>query len=561
MIERRAIAGLILLFGALIFVDPPGARLVEPDESRYAEIPREMLVTGDFITPRLNGAHYFEKPPFLYWANAASIALFGRTELAARLPTRLAALGTAVLLIVELGSAEVAGWGAWSALIFLSAPLGWGLARFNLTDGMLTFWLTVAFLALRRYLREREEGGAGIRAAILLGVGTAFATLTKGLIGIVFPGLVLVLWAAIVGRWRRVWELLRSPAPLVFLVLALPWFILVQRANPQFARIFFIREHLERFATPEASRPGPIYYFVATFVAGFLPWTVLFPRGLAKLAGWSAPQGWRAALEAHRDELFFALWFFVILVFFSLSHSKLVPYILPAFPAAAALTARGILGRSARFAPALAVHAVVVTLAVLVGLGLGVASGELRRYGVTAVAGLGGSLLVLGAWIGAFLARREGEDGRRSIYPTVLGWAGLYAAILLAFPRVAEDLSAHDVALAAARAERKVTSSGHARVVAYKCYPQIFPWELGHPITVAAYVDELGSDGVRPAELYWSREELLRRWNAHEPLIVVTRWRTFPELRSASVRPRTIASNRKYVLVTNTPRARTLARR
>ena len=105
MRHRRTVAALILLFALLAFFELPGSWLIEPDEARYAEVPREMLATGDFVTPRLDAAHYFEKPPLLYWANAASIALLGPTPFAARLPTRLAALATVALLIGSLGSA------------------------------------------------------------------------------------------------------------------------------------------------------------------------------------------------------------------------------------------------------------------------------------------------------------------------------------------------------------------------------------------------------------------------------------------------------------------------
>src|SRR6185437_2335896 len=494
------------VFVALLFAELPGSWLIEPDEARYAEVPREMLARHDFVTPYLNDAHYFEKPPLLYWVNAASMKVFGLDAYAARLPTRLAAVGTAVMLAVELETPELAGWGWWAALMLLSAPLSFVLGRYNLTDGVLTCAMTGAFLALRRFLAARERNARAPGALAALGACVALAMLAKGLIGIVFPGLVLIIWAGATGRWRRIGEALWSPAPVVFLLVAVPWFVLVERANPGFASIFFIREHVARFATGEAKRSGPIYYFVAAFLAGFVPWIFIAPRTVRQVV-----EAWRARAAARADDLFFAIWFVVILVFFSVSRSKLLPYILPAFPAAAALAARAVLVRTDSVKRALVAHAIVITLVALGGVGFGWASGELARYRAVPFAVLGAVLLMAGAWAAVALARTH---GRRAMFPAALGWAGLYLAIILAMPRVANDLSAHDLALSAAHADS-------ALVVSYRCYPQEFPWVLRHPIAVADYTDELGSDGVRPASLYWSRDEFWKRWNSGERLVVV----------------------------------------
>jgi len=536
--ERRALVALLLVFTALLFFELPGSWLIEPDEARYAEVPREMLASHDFVTPELNGAHYFEKPPLLYWANAASMRVFGLTPYAARLPTRLAALGTAALLVVELETPALPGWGLWAALILLSAPLSFVLGRYNLTDGVLTLALTGAFFALRRFLAAREAGAPARGALAALGAWVALAMLAKGLIGIVFPGLVLLVWAAVTGRWRRVGEALWSPAPLVFLALAAPWFVLVERAAPGFAAIFFVREHFARFATGEARRSGPFYYFVAAFLAGFLPWTFVTAGSVRQIL-----DAWRARAAAHADELFFAIWFVVVLVFFSVSRSKLLPYILPAFPAAAALVARALLTRADSVRRALVAHAVVVTLVAEGGLAYGVASGELHRYAVLPLAALGAALLVAGAWTAVARAR---VHQRRALFPAALGWGGVYLAIVLAMPRVADDLSAHGLARIAA-------STPGAEVVSYRCYPQEFPWVLRHPIAVADYVDELGSDGARPAALYWSRAEFWKRWNSAERLVVVIKRHARAEF-DASHSPGTpLGENRRYVVLANFP--------
>jgi len=534
--ERRALIALVLVFVALLFAELPGSWLIEPDEARYAEVPREMLARHDFVTPYLNDAHYFEKPPLLYWVNAASMKVFGLDAYAARLPTRLAAVGTAAMLAIELDSPALPGWGLWAALILLSAPLSFVLGRYNLTDGVLTCAMTGAFLALRRFVMARERGASARGALAALGACVALAVLAKGLIGIVFPGLVLIAWAAATGRWRRIGEALWSPAPVVFAAVAIPWFVLVERASPGFASIFFIREHFARFATGEARRSGPVYYFVAAFLVGFVPWIFVAPRTVRQVV-----DAWRARAAAYADDLFFAIWFVVILVFFSVSRSKLLPYILPAFPAAAALSARALLVRGESVRRAVLVHAIVVTVAAVGGMVFGAASGELQRYHALAIAVLGVVLLMGGAWTAVALARTH---GRRALFPAALGWAGLYLAITLAMPRLAEDLSAHDLALTAGHAD-------NALVVSYRCYPQEFPWALRHPIAVADYIDELGSDGVRPASLYWSRDEFWKRWNSGEHLVVVIKRRARAEFDAAPMHGTSLGANRRYVVLAN----------
>ena len=373
------------IFVVLLFLELPDSRLFDPDESRYAEIPREMLASRDFLTPRLNGANYFEKPPLFYWAEALSFSIFGRNAFAARLPSRLAAMGMAALLAFGFGASSVPASGIWAALIYLSAPLPFALGRFNTMDGVLTFAVTLCFFCLHGFLSAREQGKAGRVCLAGLGASAAAAVMTKGLIGIAFPVLVLFLWVAILGKWKRLSDVIFSPAPWVCLLLCSPWIILMEKAHPGFLRFFFIHEHIQRFTTFEAHHHGPAYFFVLIFLAGFLPWTFLSGRALHPLRF--------LRLESPRegnDELFFYLWFYVVLVFFSFSRSKLITYILPAFPAASVLVARR---------------------------------------------------LVAGRPV----------PNRFLLFPAVAGWAGLYLVGIFALPSIAKDWSAHDLAVTASR--------------------------------------------------------------------------------------------------------------
>ena len=231
----------------MVWLEPAGSGLAEPDETRYAEIPREMLAAGDLLVPRLNGVPYFEKPPLLYWVNAASLRVFGETPWAARFPTRLAGLGT--LLLILVAARGIGAGGLSAAVLFLAAPIGFLFSRTNLTDGLLTFFFTATLLAGRAAVLRREEKRPWLGMSAIFGAACAAAFLTKGLIALVLPASIFFIWAVSTGRFvATLRTLVLSPAPLVFLLLALPWFLAVERRHPGFLDFFFIREHFQRFA-------------------------------------------------------------------------------------------------------------------------------------------------------------------------------------------------------------------------------------------------------------------------------------------------------------------------
>lgn len=319
----------------LVVFELPGSWLFDQDETRYAEVGREMLATGDWVTPRLDYAHYFEKPPLTYWLNAASIGAFGNNPYAVRLPARVAALGTALLLLLLGRGIGPAGTGRWAAVFWLSAPLTLVLSRMNLTDGPLTLLLTAEFLCLMGFLAAPPWSRRSMAWLAGTGVAAGLAVLTKGLVALALPGLVLLAWAAVTGRWMRVLESLLSPAPILCLAIAVPWFLRVEEANPGFTRRFIVEEHFTRFTTGDTARNHFLGFPAAVLLAGFLPWVLLlrgpgralFPLRLARLQ--EDPAG-----------VFLWLWFLSTPLFFALSKSTLAPYVLPSVPAGALLCAR-----------------------------------------------------------------------------------------------------------------------------------------------------------------------------------------------------------------------------
>lgn len=307
--------------------------LIEVDDARYAEIPREMVLRGDWITPHLNEFAYVEKPPLWYWLCAASYSVFGVSEAAARLPLAL------LSLLTLLGTAWLGSWlydprRGWTAAAILgSTLLFFGLSHCITPDSGLTVWLLwcTAF-QLRALLRPEDAGWAAPAAWAC----AALAFLSKGLVGLVFPAA----WASLAlldGELRpRLRAFLRPAGPLLFLLIAAPWFLVMEHRHPGFLRFFFYEHHVLRFATQKFGRDQPWFFYLLVLPAAFLPWT---PAGAAALAR-VLPE-WRGG---DRRSAALAAWVLLVAAFFSKSHSKLITYILPVFPHLALLAAGAVSG-------------------------------------------------------------------------------------------------------------------------------------------------------------------------------------------------------------------------
>jgi 4-amino-4-deoxy-L-arabinose transferase-like glycosyltransferase len=326
MLGAAAMMGTVLWF-ALLAERP----LFDPDEGRYAEIPREMLSGGDWVIPHLNALVYLEKPPLQYWLTALSFRAFGENEFAARLCTGLA--GYLSLATVFLLGRKLWGFDAGvRALLLTSASTLFVLLGHQLTLDMLLSFCSTA--ALGAFLMAQSRRGESWRAWMLgCWAAMALAVLTKGLIGVLIPAATSCVYVL----WQRDWTLLRRlnlrwGLPL-FTAIAAPWFVLAARANPQFLKFFFVREHFQRFLTPIEHRTQPWWFFAPVLVVGIMPWLPQAARALAVPFAERAPRG---QFDAAR---LLWIWSVFVLIFFSCSDSKLIPYILPAVPALALLCA------------------------------------------------------------------------------------------------------------------------------------------------------------------------------------------------------------------------------
>ena len=310
--------------------------LANPDEGRYAEIPREMIERGDWITPTLNYTPYFEKPPLAYWLTAVSLKLFGEHEWAIRLIPALAAL-LGMLIAYRLSRRTVGPAAArWAPLLLFTSPLYFAMARIPLTDTVFAVCLAAAMAAWWEW--ERSEGQSrwlGPATGVLVGL----AILTKGPVAVVlFVGSVgLYLLATRRLTWRRVGG--GAFAVLVGCAVAAPWFLAAQHYNPGFANYFFIVQNFDRFSGENFSEHvKPVWYFLPMAVLGMGMWAAMWPWAIARI-----PAAWRNSQPDQRQAwLYLASWAVFPVFFFSLSSCKLVTYILPIQWSLAALSAYGI---------------------------------------------------------------------------------------------------------------------------------------------------------------------------------------------------------------------------
>ena len=335
---RSSLLSLWFFLGFLPLLVRP---LWEPDEGRYGEIPREMLATGDWLTPHLNGVLYFEKPPLQYWLSALSMKLFGVNGAAARLPLALASalfLWAAWSLAKRLGAREP----LWAPFLAATGLLGFLMGQFLTLDALFSAFLVAGIAAFVEAVAQRHEGRLGTAWTLASFTLLAAAMLTKGLAEVILSGGILVFSLAF--AWKDVdlrKAVLRTALdPLgwaLYLALVVPWFWLVNRANPGHAQFFFIHEHFTRFLTHEHARQGSNnwlldkLYFVGVLALGLLPW--LSATLVALRRTWTFLKGRGPQSQDHLARwsiAIVALSFLWPLVFFSASGSKLAPYILPA---------------------------------------------------------------------------------------------------------------------------------------------------------------------------------------------------------------------------------------
>ncbi|WP_457551457.1 phospholipid carrier-dependent glycosyltransferase [Desulfobacula sp.] len=330
---KRLIVLISFIF-LILYVLPLDLRpLAIPDEVRYAEIPREMVVSGDWIVPRLNGLLYFEKPVMGYWLNGLAIKMFGETSFSVRITSAVSA-GLSALMVFFLTTRFLNSRkrGILATSVFLTFFLVYGLGVFNVLDGMFSFFLTacIGFFFLAWSSRDRPGSHKGYM--IIAGIFCGFAFLTKGFLAFAVPISVIVPFLLWERDYKKIFSMSWIPI-LVALIIALPWSALVNLKAPDYWHYFFWNEHVKRFFSDNAQHEASFFYFFIVLPGALLPWTFLAPASFAGLK--------QKGLQTPFLRYAFC-WFFFPFLLFSISSGKLMTYILPVFPALGILLSTGL---------------------------------------------------------------------------------------------------------------------------------------------------------------------------------------------------------------------------
>jgi 4-amino-4-deoxy-L-arabinose transferase-like glycosyltransferase len=327
-LDRPGLATLLLFAWVMLgaWIRP----LSLPDEGRYVGVAWEMVRSGDWLTPTLNGLPYFHKPPLFYWLTAVSIKAFGTVDLAMRLASMLAAALIAFAgarVLIRWHSAQMA---RWYLLVLATLPYSYLGSQFANHDMLVAAFISSAVLFAADALLSSDQAQPWHRSMLLAWACVALGLLSKGLIGIVLPAGVMLLWILVQRRWSWLIKLLWWPGIVLFALIAVPWFVLMQLKFPEFFDYFFIHQHFERFTETGFNNMNPWWFYPGVIAVLCLPWSVLL-LGQVKLRTQSTTH---AALR-HLQWV----WVVVIVGFFSIPASKLIGYVLPAIPAIAMLIA------------------------------------------------------------------------------------------------------------------------------------------------------------------------------------------------------------------------------
>jgi 4-amino-4-deoxy-L-arabinose transferase-like glycosyltransferase len=544
--SSRQLLWLLVVVAVVWFSNLEYRTLIRPDEGRYAEIPREMVVSGDWVTPRLNDLKYFEKPPLQYWATATAYTVFGEHQWTSRLWAALT--GFAGLLMVwfvglRLFGREAAGY---AAMLLGSSMLYVMMGHINTLDMGVTFFITLGIFAL--LLGQSETDSKSQRNWMLLAwAGMALAVLSKGLMGIILPGTAVFLYCIVQRDFTVLKRMNWLPGIAVFLLITAPWFYLVMKANPEFFGRFFIYEHYTRFTTKDLGRYQPWYYFVPILLAGALPWTVLMLDSLYRIA--VGKQFERSSrYNDFNAEHFLLIWAVFIYVFFSISGSKLPSYLLPMFPAMALLMGQRIAQMKERvlfwqIAPVVPVAVLFLVLAFSVGK-FADTPNQMALYPHYSIWLVGASVLLLSGLAGgmALLWR-----GRKTAAVLVLSVASLLTAQVgvSGYNTVARERSAKHIA-EAIRDQVKPSVPFYSVIT----YEQTLPFYLQRTFTLVQYQDEMGF-GIKQEPQRWvpTVEEFAPVWAAQPEALAIMPVYVYPQLQKLGLNMKIIFEDTQHIVV------------
>jgi 4-amino-4-deoxy-L-arabinose transferase-like glycosyltransferase len=541
---------LLIAFAAVLLYVLGARTLVPPDEGRYAEMAREMFASGDWITTRLNGIKYFEKPPLQTWMNALSFTLFGLGDWQARLWTGLCGLLGVVLTGVAGTRVFGARIGFYAALVLGSSFYWVACSQIDSLDMGLSGMMTVALCAL--LIAQRDDAGESERRNWMLAcwAGMALSVLAKGLIGLVLPGGVLVFYTIFSRDWA-IWKRLHIVKGLIlFFLIATPWFVLVGLKNPEQPHFFFVHEHFDRFFKKEHHREAAWYIFFVLLAAGSVPWIGVLVQSLVGAARRDGET------TTFRPRLMLLVWVAFITLFFTKSNSKLPGYILPVFPAVALLVAYYLDAGTRRGRMVTAGLTALLGVALLVTVPfmhkLANRPGEELLYAAYQPWVLAAGLVLL---IGGCLALLYARQMLRDLFVVVLAVAGFAGTelMLVGFEPIGKVRAGVDLlpALRAAGAANPAMN-----VYSVGIYEQSLTFYLGRPVTLVDYRDEFDFGLQQQPELTIPTiPAFVARWRADAAAgvrdVAITRPEIAADLQRQGVPLRIVAADARRTVIAN----------
>jgi 4-amino-4-deoxy-L-arabinose transferase-like glycosyltransferase len=549
---RHDMAWLTVVFGLLHFALLGRAPLANPDEGRYAEISREMIASGDWVTPRLDGVKYFEKPPLFFWIEAAFQLAFGPGETAVRAPVALFALGGVLLTYAAGRRLYGRRSGLFAAIVLGTSLLYFCLGRILLIDMAVSVLMSAALVC---FIAGVGDPPGRRRRWLFLGLyaGAALATLTKGLIGFLVPGAVMFIWLLVFNQWRRLRPLYLPTGVAFFLLIAVPWHVLAALRDPEWARFYFVQEHWLRFFTRIHDRFEPWWFFIPIVLLGLFPWVgFLVPAVRSALAG-----GWRR--RGHNTAAWFLVtWAAFIFVFFSMSRSKLVAYVLPVFPPLAVLIGawldRNMLASSAAWRRALGLFgvlcAVLATGVLVIVFRPDVLHNPERVAQVTPYAWAAAAALAAGAVAGLACQWRSVAPcrGLAALLGAVVTF---YAVLAAAAPHLVRP-GTRDLALFA-----RTHVGPDEMIYHYQAYYHDFTYYARRTVGTVDSVSELGlaiDPEARASGRFLDEAGFLRLWGGPSRLWLVVHKRNTATLFSdPGFRHHAMVENRDFLLLSNQP--------
>ena len=549
-LSRPLLALLAALF-LTAWLWPTGSRtLVRPDEGRYTEIAREMALSADYVTPTLNGLKYFEKPPLQYWATALAFQVFGESNFAARWWP--AAAGLLGLWLTWLAVRAMAGRDmAWVVSSMLAAMVYYFLiAHINTTDMGLTAFMTLTLVGLLRGFGVVGQSSTATRAWMVAAwAGAALGFLSKGLIAIVLPGAIFVIYLLITRQWKLLTQLEWVWGPIAFLAIALPWPLLVQSRNPEWANFFFIYEHFSRFSNSEHNRLGSVFYFVPVIILGLSPWTPAL-LGLLRRDARQAVRETYASANINVP-LLLTIWCIFMFAFFSVSKSKLPSYLLPITPAAAMLLAPVLVHATKRSFTQLLLLMTIIPLSLF---GLVAFRGEFVDDAYTTgmvnqfalYAGAGGAVFALAI----ALAYRLNQRGRRvdaivvaAVLATVGGSVAASGYETLSASTSSQQLVKDFLALEPAYSKADAFYS-------IGIYEQTVPPYLGRTLTLVDYLDEMGLGAwFEPDKVRFNFTDFAIEWEGSDRAYAITDFEKLPRMDFAGLQYRIVAVDLRRIII------------